>query len=361
MEYHHSTGLPARARRRQPPARAQRPEPLARAQRAEPSWPTVIGTTLRLWFERHPVLGKRGARKRRAVTLAAVGAVALGAGVTGVVVGHPAASSPAAVSASSSAAAQAQGPGSGPVSTGALGASAATRGAAAKWVAGQVAASAVVACDPAMCAALQADGLPATRLLVLGTASADPLGSDLVVATAAVRNQFGARLESVYAPVVIASFGSGSGQIDIRAIAPDGTAAYQSALAADRRGRISAGAQLLRNPRITVAAGARAALSAGDVDPRLLMMLAALAEDQPLRISGFGDASPGAGPAVPLRGAQLAPLRSGAQAESGLRSMLSFVNAQQQPFLPLRASLIGKSALTVEYAAPSPLGLLSGP
>ena len=90
-------------------------------------------------------------------------------------------------------------------------------------------------------------------------------------------------------------------------------------------------------------------------------MLAALAVEQPVRISGFGDPSPGAGQAVPLRSAQLAPLRSGAQAESSLRSMLSFIEAQQQPFLPLRASLIGTSALTVEYAAPGPIGLLSGP
>jgi hypothetical protein len=291
-----------------------------------------------------------------------VGAVALGAGVAGAVVGHAAmsSSSPAA-SASSPAAASAQSAQSGSVSTGALGASAATRSEAAKWIAAQVASSAVVTCDPAMCAALQADGLTATGLLVLGTASADPLGSDLVVATSAVRNQFGSRLESVYAPVVIASFGSGAGRIDIRAIAPDGTTAYRSALAADRRSRISAGAQLLGNPRIAVTAGARAALSTGDVDPRLLLVLAALAVEQPVRISAFGDPSPGASQAVPLRSAQLAPLRSGARPESSLRSMLSFIDAQQQPFLPLRASLAGKSTLTVEYAAPSPLGLISGP
>ena len=338
MEYH-GTRLPARARR------------------PEPSWPTVIATTLRLWFERHPVAGRKGTRGRRVtVAAAAVGAAALGAGVTLAIVGHTATSARvgAPPSAVPSAAASAG-------STGALGASAATRTAAASWIAGQVASSAVVACDPAMCAALQADGLAATRLLVLRTAAADPLGSDLVVATAAVRNQFGSRLEGVYAPAVIASFGSGPGRIDVRAIAPDGTAAYRSAIAADRRSRISAGTQLLRNSRISVAAGARAALSTGDVDPRLLLMLAALAVEQPVRISGFGDPSPGAGQAVPLRSAQLATLRSGPQAEPSLRMMLSFIEAQQQPFLPLRASLISTSALTVEYAAPGPLGLLSGP
>ena len=137
----------------------------------------------------------------------------------------------------------------------ALGASAATRRETATWIAGQVAASAIVACDPAMCTALEADGLPATRLVVLGTAAPDPLGSDIVVATLAVRNQFGTRLQSVYAPVVIASFGAGAGRIDVRTIAPDGAAANLAALAADRSSRVSAGSQLLRNPRIIVAAG----------------------------------------------------------------------------------------------------------
>jgi hypothetical protein len=329
MEYH-GTRLPTSARR------------------SEPSWPAVIATTVRLWFERHRIAGRKGTRGRRvAVVVAAVGAVALGAGVVGAVVGHGSTPAPAGSP-----------PNTG--SAGALEASATTRAQTANWIAAQVAASAVVACDPSMCATLQADGLPAARLLVLGAAAADPLGSDVVVATSAVRNEFGSRLESVYAPVVIASFGSGTGRIDVRATAPDGTAAYESGLAADLRSRVSAGAQLLRNSRIAVAPGARAALSTGDVDPRLLVLLAALAVQQPVRIDAFGDPSPNANAAVPLRDAQIAPLSPSAQAESRLRSMLSFIDAQQQPFLPLRASLAGTSALTVEYAAPSPLGLISG-
>jgi hypothetical protein len=327
----------------------------ARTRRPEPSWPVVIATTLRLWLERHPVFGRRGTRRRRsAVALAAVALVvlgALGAWTARAVIGHAATSSLPASSRASV---------PGPLSAAALRASAATRVEAATWIAGQVAASAIVACDPAMCAALQADGLPATRLLVLGTAESDPLGSDVVVATLAVRNQFGTRLQSVYAPVVIASFGTGAGRIDVRAIAPDGTAAYQAALAADRRSRIAAGDQLLRNPRVIVAAGARTALSAGDVDSRLLMLLAAFAVQQPVRVNAFGDPSPGAS-RVPLRSAQLAPLGSGAKAKASLRSMLSFIAAQRQPFQPLRAGVAGSSALTVEYAAPSPLGLLGGP
>ena len=90
------------------------------------------------------------------------------------------------------------------------------------------------------------------------------------------------------------------------------------------------------------------------------MILAALAAQQPVRITSFGDMSPGAG-SVPLRSVQIAPLGSGAKAKASLRSMLSFIDAQRPPFKPLRAGLGGSSVLTVEYAAPSPLGLLGGP
>jgi hypothetical protein len=211
-----------------------------------------------------------------------------------------------------------------------------------------------------MCAALQADGVAAARLLALGTAAADPLGSDLVVATPALRSQFGERLGGVYAPAVIASFGSGAGRIDVRAVAPAGAAAYESAVAADRRARISAGQQLLRNRRIIVSAAARTALAAGEVDSRVLMTLAALAIEQPVRVISLGDPSPGASPGVPLRGVEIAPVATGGRATSSLQSMLSFLGQQRPPFAPLRASVASQSALSVEYAAPSPLGLLGG-
>jgi hypothetical protein len=320
-----------------------------RTARSEPSWPTVIATTVRLWLERHPVAGRRG-------LLVAALVVVLAAGVAVVVIGLPGTSStasrtsaPGETSADSTA-------------SGALGAALATRAQAAKWVSQQVASSAIVACDPAMCAALQADGLPAARLLVLGTAAADPLGSDVVVATAALRNQFGARLASVYAPAVIASFGSGAAQIDVRAIAPSGAAAYESTLAADRLARISAGRQLLGNSRIAVSSSASTSLRSGDVDSRLLITLAALAAQQRFRILAFNAPSPGAATAsAPLRGVELAPLPDGSQARANLQSMLSFIDAQRAPFLPLHANVARNADLSFEYAAPSPLGELGTP
>lgn len=325
------------------------------ARRPEPSWPTVIATTIRLWVSRHPV-SRLKITGWRLLALVACAVLAVSAAVAAVVVGSTAAS-PArpAIQARS-----AGSPISGSPIPGSLQAATANRASAARWIAGQVSLSAIVACDQAMCLALQASGVDVGRLLVLGTSASDPLGSDLVVATPALRSQFGARLASVYAPVVIASFGSGAARIDIRAVAADGTAAYDSALAADRSARIAAGEQLIGNRHIAMTAAARVVLRAGQVDPRLLATLAALAAQQPLRILAFGDPSPGASAAVPLRSVELAPAKAGTQAAARLRVMISFLQGQRPPFLPAMAALVHQSALSVEYAAPSPLGLLGG-
>jgi hypothetical protein len=336
---------PARARVRPPePQRAQ-------ARRPEPSWPTVIATTVRLWVDRHPVAALKVTGWRLLALVACV-VLAVSAAIAAVAIGTSSSAAPSA-----KAPAQAN---SGAQIPASLEAATATRTAAARWIAAQVSSAAVVACDPAMCAALQASGVTAGRLLALGTSTGDPLGSNLVVATPALRSQFGARLASVYAPVVIASFGSGAARIDIRAVAADGTAAYDSALAADRSARIAAGGQLINNRHITISTAAQAVLRAGQVDPRLLTMLAALAAQQPLRVLAFGDPSPGASAAIPLRSVKLAPASTGPHTVARLRAMLSFLREQQMPYLPTSAVLVGQSALSVEYAAPSPLGLLSG-
>jgi hypothetical protein len=230
------------------------------------------------------------------------------------------------------------------------------RAQAATWAASQVSGGAIMACDPAMCAVLAQHGIAAENLLVLGPGSADPLGSDVVLATAAVRDMFGARLVSVYAPELLASFGTGPARIDIRAIAPDGAAAYPAAIAGDLRARRQAGSELLRDPLITFAPSARAQLATGHVDTRLLTTLDTLAASQPLRVTAFLDAGPGAGPGVPLRAAQLTA------SDITAREMLAFFRAQRPPYLPAQAAITagpgGGSVLTVEFAAPAPLGLL---
>jgi hypothetical protein len=234
---------------------------------------------------------------------------------------------------------------------------------AAAWVAQQVTRSAIVACDPLMCSALEAQGVPAANLLILGTGSTSPLGAQVVVVTPAVRSQFGSRLDSVYAPSVIAGFGSGPDQVSVQVIAQNGPTAYLTALREDVTARKAAGAQLLANKRIGVSAEARAQLGAGAVDSRLLIMLPALAVQHPIRILGFGQPAPGAGAGVPLCSVDLSGSgrAAGMIDDSYLSWLTSFVRAQLVPFAGSMAVLqqAGQPVVRVEFAQPSPLGLLN--
>jgi hypothetical protein len=311
------------------------------ASQADPSWPTVAGNTMRLWMDRH--YRRRAGRRRAVLLLSALVAMALGAGVTLAFTqrdhAHSAAQSVVVA------------PGAN-----ALQVAAADRQQAAAWIIHEVASDIVVSCDLEMCNELQRSGFSAARLMQLQPSAPDPLGAQLVVATPVIRNQFGIRLASVYAPLVIASFGSGAERVDIRYIAPDGSAAFESQLATDLKNRIAAGQQLLTNKHVQASAAARKALLAGQVDPRLLVTLGTLAGLMPLQLVGFDDPSPGASPDVPLRGAEL-----GAAASAGLPAMVTFLHAQQNQYAPAVARITqtanGKSVVTVRYDAPGPMGL----
>jgi hypothetical protein len=246
--------------------------------------------------------------------------------------------------------------------TTALSSEAALRDQAAAWVSAQVSRAADVSCDPVMCLALQAHGIPAGDLNELRPGSADPLGSDVIVSTAAVRSEFGARISSVYAPAVLASFGSGSARIDVRVIAAGGARAYTTALSADLAARKMIGGQLLRNSRVTVSAAARPQLAAGAVDSRLLIILATMSNLHPVSIAGFGGSGPGASPGVPLRFADLAAGPVTARA-AYFPLAAAFLRAQKPPYQPALIQAVrlpdGQPALRVDFAAPSPLGLLA--
>ena len=328
------------ARTTQPPVPPSRP-PYAVRTAELPSWPQVLATTLRLWAQRR--LARAGRRGIIAVVLIAI---VLGAAAIAVALNRNGA------------------PGRGEAGNGALGAAASARGQAATWVAQQVAADAIVACDPAMCSVLQGRGIPASRLLVLQSGNADPLGSNVVMATAAVRSLFGSRLASVYAPEVLVSFGEGSAQIVIRAIAPDGGAAYRAALHADVQARMAVGQQLLGNARLQSSATARRQLAAGEVDARLLTTLATLAALYPIDVAGFGGPGAHASAGVPLRSADISGATgvAGARSTVSLSSLKGFLLAQRAPYLPAEMDTVrlatGQAVLRVEFTAPSPLGLL---
>ena len=242
-----------------------------------------------------------------------------------------------------------------------LTAEAAARTKAITWILQQVSRAAVVSCDPQVCGGLVSRGFPSANLLTLGPTSNDPLGSALVVATGPIRAQYRGRLVSVYAPALIASFGSGNARIDIRLVYPGGAARYNAVEQTALRSRKTAGAQLLANSQIGASATARAQLLSGDVDPRLPLLLAMIAESHPVHIANFVDQSPGGGPASLLRSVDLAAVDNAAHLTRAayLGWMQSFIGAQRAQYLPASVEQVtlrtGQAVLRIGYSTPSPL------
>src|SRR6266581_4233012 len=217
-----------------------------------------------------------------------------------------------------------------------LAAEAAARTQAIAWILHQVSPAAVVSCDAQVCADLVRNGFPSSDLLPLGPVSNDPLGSDLVVATATVRNQFGKRL-AVYAPATIASFGTGNARIDIRWVYPGGASAYRAALPAALRARKASDAQLLSNSNIRLSATAREQVLGGQIDPWLPLLLVIMAHSHPLHIVDFASQSPGGGPASLLRWVDLATTVKTAHLTRAayLGWMRSFIGTQRAEYRPV--------------------------
>ena len=303
----------------------------------------MIATTLRLWLQRHVLpphaLSRLRTRSHRGLALIAVLAI--------IVAGTAVATFALSRGGHARTVPQSSPP---------LLKAAASRRQAADWVAAQVSRGVIVACDPLMCNALQQRGFPAADLLAINASSGDPLGSGIVISTTAVRSQLGPRLATVYAPVVIASFGTGTYLIQVRAAAAGGIATYRSAMQADLLAREVAGRQLNRNSGIVMPSSARADLSHGRVDARILITLAALAHRFPVQVVSFSDSGPGAGPGVPLR-----MLTVNAPSAGYLSQLLAFLRAQRPPLRALISphSHGNVSTVQIEFTAPSLPGLLS--
>jgi hypothetical protein len=307
----------------------------ARPPLSEPSWGRVLATTIKLWVLR--------ARRWQAVAIVAAVAVVTAAALaaSGVFAGTTA---PAARPRAASTPTPAR---SAPHRTSPQVSAAQT--AVAAWIATQLNGDAIIACDPATCAVLAAHGVAAARLMPLEPGSPNPHDATVVVTSAPANGQLAA-----YAPAVIATFGTGRTQVVVRATEPGGAAGYASALKADLAARMSAGAQLLRNNRIRFTAQDAAQLRAGEVDARVLATLAALSSQYSFSVTAFGDASPGA--AVLYREVSIS-------GPADLPSALALVKAQVPPYLPAQAAIVypasGPASLSIEFAAPSPLGLLT--
>ena len=327
----------------------------------DPPWINVIGTTLRLWLRRRvlrvPDSGRIGTRHRGriAAVLAAVVVVAGGAVAVALAV-HAHAdgvhrqsylirlkrlSAEAQARAAAAAAAQANGD------------------AAARWIAAQADHGLVIGCDPATCTAILAAGYSTGGQVVLQPGVRLPGPGSLIVATPAVRAQYGAQLGTL-APATIAAFGTGAQAVQVRVIVPGGPQGYSQTVSKALAARRHAGRTLLQDRKVHARGAIKTDLRSGRIDPRLITDLRRLAAHYAVYLVRVGDAGPQAGRAVPFRLAEVAvsPRGSGRGDASNLRGMEKLLKSEPARYRPelLRKRLAGGAAvLEIKFLAPSPV------
>ena len=162
------------------------------------------------------------------------------------------------------------------------------------------------------------------------------------------------------APTDLASFGSGNAEVTVQVVYPAGAAAYEAALSANVQTRMKVGKQLLNTGKVSGSAAAESDLVAGAVDPRLLLVIEAIAHLEPVDVVGFTDAGPGASAGVPFRLMALAETDPAASvsASAYLQAMLNLLKAHATfPAFNHVGQVVshGQKVVQVEYAAPSPL------
>jgi len=239
----------------------------------------------------------------------------------------------------------------------------ASRTAAAHWIAQQVAVAAVVACDAQTCAALTNSGFSGNQVLI-GQKSTSLSNASLIVVTPELRTLITATNRSLGAEVALtdlASFGRGNARVTVQVVSATGAAAYVTALRQSVQTRIKAGKQLLSTGKVSASAAAESDLESGAVDPRLLLVIKAMANLEPVDVVGFSDSGPGSSAGVPFRLMTLgeAVPAASVSAPAYLQAMLHLLQAHAS--FPAfnhvsQATRSGQKVVEVEYDAPSPLG-----
>jgi len=231
--------------------------------------------------------------------------------------------------------------------------------AAARWIAAQVRQGLVIGCDPATCAAILAAGYTTGGQVVLKPGVRLPRRGSVIVATAAVRAEYGPRLDSL-APAVIASFGTGAEAVQVAVVVPGGQQAYRKAASKALTARRHAGRKLLADRRVLARGAIRTDLFSGRVDPRLITVLRKLAARYPVHLVHFGDTGPRAGKTIPFRMAEVAvpSVRGRHGRRSDLRGMEKLLRSQpagnRALLLPKRLAH-GIRVLQITFLAPSPV------
>jgi hypothetical protein len=222
----------------------------------------------------------------------------------------------------------------------------------ATWAGSELEPDVLLHADPLDRAELLAGGVAPGRLRDLG----EPAGpGGLVMVTERPTNGVAAPVPPpCVAAVAHVVRGTGGSPTAVCPAVP----AEPATAAAEQAVRARFGGALTRNPALDLAPPAAAALRAGIVDPRVVLILADLAGPRRLAIADFPVVPHE--PAYALRRRVLLTAVDGMPAAGDPQPLLrAWLAGQQPPFVPNTVEALGPDLL-VAYPAPTPTGLLTG-
>ncbi len=160
---------------------------------------------------------------------------------------------------------------------------------------------------------------------------------------------------------IVAGWGIGADRVNARRVLIDRATALTQAVR-DARSRAEAGAALSRNPQLTVDPEAVTLLRRGDVDARIIAVLATISGQHRLRIATFPPVD-GEDDRLPRRQIAVTVIDGQQVAPGATNAMLldQWLKAQQPPYRPATTAIttvLTRSALLISYDAVSQPGLL---
>lgn len=220
----------------------------------------------------------------------------------------------------------------------------------AAWLAVNTAQETMLEVDPLLWVELMRAGVPARRLQRTDEVTADTPPTVLLAERDGQNADF----------PLVARFGDGPFVVDVRQRVADPVVA-QTAMWAERVASQSFGAALADNPNVTPDDAIGDDLRSGNVDSRLLTVLATAAADFSFTIDSFPRTN-GTEDAAALRTVRISEITTlapgGSAASSEAILLRDFFRYQLQPYRPLSQGF-DAGVLVVVYSAPSPVGVLS--
>ncbi len=241
------------------------------------------------------------------------------------------------------------------------------------WVGANVDRGYRVVVDDAMWVDLVQDGFPRNNVIWYYKVDTDPAVQalapngwrdyDYIVSTNSMRtfpDGSPTVSEALKNSVEVASFGTGTTEVDVWRVKKDGADATSVRAAADERARVSAGTELAGNPRLDLGPGVKDLMTGGRVDARVLLATAQLADLGTLTVAEVPYVEGEEELQRPRRQLLVSELSGRPLTDASVARATALVTGQPAPYAP-RSVVRTPQGLLITWDADAPSGLIAAP